>query len=550
MKFDNVIRLLGEFGFYQKRLYFLLCLPIITCSIQTMVSVFILGVPDHRCAIPGMDNDTYAVQDTTHGRLVNLSIPYTKEDGVTFYDSCEVYDLVSNSTVHSISGTSANSSSACSKWVFDDTEFDRTFVTQANLVCRKKKYRTHALMAFMAGFTVGSLALGIVADAFGRKKSLMVSMVLHIFPSIAVSFAPNFTTFVILRFITGVSVGGLLGVTFVMGMELVGPSKRMWAGIVIEFFWTFGTLILAGLAFLIRDWQHLQLALSIPTVVFLVYAWILPESPRWLLARGREYEAEQILQEAGRVNKVELPEKLFDKETFESEKCVPVYRIFVSPTLLIRTLIIFVNWMVCSMAFYGLGLSVGNLGGNIYLNFFMSSIAEYIGFASCLLFLNRFGRKACHCGSMMLGGLACLATIFPVLYAGQSSQWITTLLAMIGKLGASAAFATIWVFSAELFPTVLRNSAMGASSLCARVGGMVAPYIADLGDVLEGDVSQVFPLIIFGLATVAAGVLSLCLPETLHRHLPETLDDAKKFTVANKLRKPDEPPGEHLIEQQ
>lgn len=57
---------------------------------------------------------------------------------------------------------------------------------------------------------------------------------------------------------------------------------------------------------------------------------------------------------------------------------------------------------------------------------------------------------------------------------------------MIGKLGASAAFATIWVFSAELFPTVLRNSAMGASSLCARVGGMVSPYIADLVNVLLG----------------------------------------------------------------
>jgi len=51
---------------------------------------------------------------------------------------------------------------------------------------------------------------------------------------------------------------------------------------------------------------------------------------------------------------------------------------------------------------------------------------------------------------------------------------------MIGKLGIAAAFAVIYVWSAELFPAVVRNAGMGASSSCARVGGMIAPYIADL----------------------------------------------------------------------
>ena len=51
---------------------------------------------------------------------------------------------------------------------------------------------------------------------------------------------------------------------------------------------------------------------------------------------------------------------------------------------------------------------------------------------------------------------------------------------MIGKLGIAGSFGTIWVFSSELFPTVLRNSGMGASSLFARIGGIIAPYIANL----------------------------------------------------------------------
>ena len=51
---------------------------------------------------------------------------------------------------------------------------------------------------------------------------------------------------------------------------------------------------------------------------------------------------------------------------------------------------------------------------------------------------------------------------------------------MLGKLGAAAAFAIIYVYSAELFPTIVRNAGLGASSCCARIGGMLAPYIADL----------------------------------------------------------------------
>lgn len=51
---------------------------------------------------------------------------------------------------------------------------------------------------------------------------------------------------------------------------------------------------------------------------------------------------------------------------------------------------------------------------------------------------------------------------------------------MVGKVGASAAFSMVYVYSSELFPTVVRNAGMGSSSCMARVGGMTAPYIADL----------------------------------------------------------------------
>ncbi|KAH3727340.1 hypothetical protein DPMN_053273 [Dreissena polymorpha] len=62
----------------------------------------------------------------------------------------------------------------------------------------------------------------------------------------------------------------------------------------------------------------------------------------------------------------------------------------------------------------------------------------------------------------------------------QALYWVTVVLSNVGKFGISAAFAIIYVWSAELFPTQVRSSGIGSSSMMARVGGMVCPYIADL----------------------------------------------------------------------
>ncbi|XP_071114533.1 organic cation transporter protein-like [Haliotis cracherodii] len=519
MKFDDILIHVGEFGSYQRRMYVLVCIPAIFTAIQTMVPVFLLDIPKHRCAIS--PNDTFNIQGESHARLVNASIPYVKEGGEFTLSSCLLYKSPMND-----SGAS-NDTETCSRWVFDTSDFQTNVITEFNIVCDKRILRTHSNMALFAGSLVGAFAMGFLSDLIGRKITFFISVGLQAISAIVTPFSPNIYVFIVIRVVNALSSNSLFMIAFVLGLEMVGPSKRVIAGVGVQLFWSVGIFLLVAIAYAIRNWKTLQLVISVPSVLMFGFWWLIPESPRWLMSRGRKAEAESIIQKAAKTNGVELPADMFAQLTFDEGDQGKFTQLFTSRVIRHRTLVIFFNWFVVNIVYYGLGLNVQNLSGDIYLNYTISSAVETMSYVACILLLDRVGRKLLHCTSMFVGGLACAAVLFPVIYLAPS--WVTILLSMIGKFGASAAFAIIYVFSAELLPTVVRNSGVGASSTCGKIGGMLSPYIADLGLLIGGDLKVALPLIVFGGLSVAAGGLSLILPETLNTTLPETVEDAKVF---------------------
>ncbi|NXD46185.1 S226B protein, partial [Copsychus sechellarum] len=88
--------------------------------------------------------------------------------------------------------------------------------------------------------------------------------------------------------------------------------------------------------------------------------------------------------------------------------------------------------------------------------------------------------------------------------------------AVIGKGALAASFNCAYIFTGELFPTVIRQTGMGLGGTMARVGGMVAPLVH-----LTADVSPVLPLVIYGAAPIVSALATAALPETRHAALPE-----------------------------
>lgn len=110
----------------------------------------------------------------------------------------------------------------------------------------------------------------------------------------------------------------------------------------------------------------------------------------------------------------------------------------------------------------------------------------------------------------------------------QNINWLVITLTMLGKMCITASYGTIYLFSVEQFPTVIRNVALGMCSMSARFGATLSPFLIHLSYAWKP-----LPILIFGIWAFIGGILSTFLPETYKQDLPDTLNDAEKIGKNN-----------------
>jgi len=94
-------------------------------------------------------------------------------------------------------------------------------------------------------------------------------------------------------------------------------------------------------------------------------------------------------------------------------------------------------------------------------------------------------------------------------------------LSLFGKLVIGGAYALVYLYATELTPTLLRTYGLGTASTVGRIGSILAPVVVDI----VGRENKTYPSIVFAVLSLLAGLLSILLPETRDRRLPETVDD-------------------------
>lgn len=181
-----------------------------------------------------------------------------------------------------------------------------------------------------------------------------------------------------------------------------------------------------------------------------------------------------------------------------------------------------ISWFVNSHVYYGLSLNVKNLGGNMYFNFVLAGLVEIPSYLLTVVLLNWSGRRKSLFYFMMGAASSCW-----VCMKLQQQENVNTgaqsVAAMFGKFCISASFAVLYVYAAELFPTVIRNVGMGMTTVASRIGGILCPFV-----VLMGEQSRSLPMFIFACMSLVAGLIGLKLPETKGRPMPETMEDLER----------------------
>jgi len=307
-------------------------------------------------------------------------------------------------------------------------------------------------------------------------------------------------------------------------------------GVLYQVPFNVGHLSLPLFAYFIRDWRILQFALSIPSVILISYYWLIPESPRWLFTIGRVDESVKVLEKAAKCNKLPTENIRASLEAThgaktESERNAKgnFLDLFRTPNMRVKTICMDFNWFVCGMCFFGISQYVGETSGNVFINVSLSAVFTIPGTMICIVLLKWWGRKKTLMAANCLAGFSMLAISF--IDPGNSVAIVT--LATLAITGMCISFPTVYIYGGEIFPTVIRNVGIGTASLSARIGSMIAPFIATN----LADLAHSLPPIMFGVVPLIGAGLVVLLPETRGCQLPETIEDGEFYGKKEKKEK-------------
>ena len=186
-------------------------------------------------------------------------------------------------------------------------------------------------------------------------------------------------------------------------------------------FYAAGIMMLTGITYFIRDWVQLTLVTSVPFVIYYIYWFFLPESPRWLLVSKKYPQALELLKQIARVNGYELPscfkEQLIE-ESIEAEsqeksdrRKLGVAALFKTPNIRLKTCLITLMWFANEMVYVGLSYYSPMLGSDQYLSFFLSCVIEVPSYLVTYFVMDKWGRRWPLSICMVISGLSCVFTI-------------------------------------------------------------------------------------------------------------------------------------------
>jgi len=419
------------------------------------------------------------------------------------------------------------------------------------------------------GMLVGGYTWGSLGDQFGRRKTLMVAMIVNAIFGIGSSFSQIKATFFVCRFFSGLGVGGSIPLVWSYFAEFQCKERRGRMLSALATFWMIGNITVAGIAWAIipfddiglnpqegfkfNSWRIFVAVCGIPAFLVTIALAFLPESPKYLISKGKEVEALKVFRQVYMQNtghystdypvsyvKVDRHAGSSTNESSLNEIVSNTIILFKSPLLWVTMMMLFINFSI-QFGYYGLWLWFPELfnklnlyqidhpnesksvceitdykpqnstaseecipSGDVFFNSFLISISALPGNVWTMVHMDKLGRKFFLVFSMLMSG-ACVFFIYLV-----KSEAANLALSCAFGFVSTMGFNSLDCLGIELFPTNVRSTAMAVTLAVARLGAI-------LGNVIFGyfiELSCAVPILMVAVLLISGGLLSIRLPST------------------------------------
>ncbi|XP_043258725.1 solute carrier family 22 member 4-like isoform X2 [Colletes gigas] len=510
-----------RFGYYQTIMFAIISLPLFLSAGFTLAYVFTAGGVKYRCLVPECED---AVDARFDAPWAVDSVPDISE-----MSKCTRY-VVRNHSGECTSVSFSNATRRCDSWVYDPTE--NTILDEWSLTCDVNRWKLTLVGTINnVGQFVGLIFAGYVSDRYGRRTILTLTTFLSGISGLIHSFSVNYWMFLAFEFIDATVGAGIYSAAFILGMEMAGVKGRVLASTIICCMFAVGEMLLGLIAMWMRSWRLVLRMVYGPALLAILMPFLIPESVRWLLANGEDEKVENIYRKMARMNGLQVSEEAIGKfkalnmvnadkkEQLTGEKKSPAMQILGSSVMITRLLACSFCWLTNTFVYYGLSLNSVAFAGDKYANFILVAVVEIPAYFLTWFMTDYLGRKITLSSTFLLSGAFCLAIQF---VPTGSWTFLPLILYMGGKWCITMSFSTVYIYTAELFPTNLRHSLLGICSMTGRMGSILSPQTPLLAQILPE-----LPLILFGCMGLSAGLLSLIFPETLGTKLPDTVWEAE-----------------------
>ncbi|MFF2502451.1 MFS transporter [Streptomyces sp. NPDC058067] len=370
----------------------------------------------------------------------------------------------------------------------------------------------------LIGVFIGGAVFGAVTDRIGRKLMYTIDLIAIIVCSVLQFFVTNETQLFVLRLLIGIAVGADYPIATALVTEFAPKAWRAKLVGGLNAMWFVGATVAAFVGyFLLRSpdgWKWMLASSAIPAALIVIARTSIPESPRWLLSKGRQEEALEILRKT-------VGEDATLADLPEEEGTTSIHSLL-RGGYLSRVVFISVFWtctIVTLFAIYAFGpqiLTLFDLNGGTdeaNLGYGLINLFFLVGNIVALLLVDRLGRRP-----ILIGGFAVSA--LGLLYLAirpDSGLWMVAIAFAVYAVFNGGPSILEWIYPNELFPTAIRATAVGLCTGISRIGSAIGTFATPWALTTLGLSATMY--IAAAIALVGAVVSAFMAPETKNTDL-------------------------------